>query len=134
MQLMQAADIGKCSDWQKLVVILMDEMYIREGLVYNKQTGELVGFVDLGDVNNHLLAFEKAVRGEEKLAPSLAKTMMVFMVKGLFTPLRYVFAQFPCAKLTGGLLFHPFWQAFYRLERMTFKVIQIVIYLNAMHQ
>lgn len=56
MQLMQAADIGKCSDWQKLVVILMDEMYIREGLVYKKQTGELVGFVDNGDVNNHLLA------------------------------------------------------------------------------
>ncbi len=62
-QLMQAANIGKCPDWQRLVVILMDEMYIREGLVYNKHTGEIVGFADLGDVNNHLVEFEKRVKG-----------------------------------------------------------------------
>ena len=46
-------------------------------------------FVDLGDVNNHLLGFEKAVKGEKELLPSPAKTMMVFMVRGLFTPLRF---------------------------------------------
>ena len=89
--------------------------------------GELVGFADLGDVSNHLLAFERAVKGDGKTAPALAKTMMVFMVRGLFSSLRYAYAQFPCERVTGGLLFHPFWEAVYRLERMTFKVFNIII-------
>ena len=28
-----------------------------QDLVYNKHTGELVGFVNLGDINSHLLKF-----------------------------------------------------------------------------
>ena len=51
---MQAADVGKFSEWQQLVVLLLDEMYIHEDLVYNKHFGKLTGFVDLGEVNNHL--------------------------------------------------------------------------------
>ena len=39
-QLIQA--IGH-QEWEKLVILLMDEMYIREDLVYNKHTGQLVG-------------------------------------------------------------------------------------------
>ena len=40
---------------QKIVILLVDEMYIKENIVYNKHTGRIVGFTDLGDVNNHLL-------------------------------------------------------------------------------
>ena len=29
-------------------------MYIREGVVFDKHTGEIVGFTDVGDINNHL--------------------------------------------------------------------------------
>lgn len=73
-QLMQAADVGaNCPEWHMLVILLLDEMYIRENLVYNKHTGEIVGFADLGDVNNHLLAFEKKVKGNENLMPPLQK-------------------------------------------------------------
>ena len=42
-------------EWQKMVVLLIDEMYIKEDMVYNKHTGRIIGFTDLGDVNNHLL-------------------------------------------------------------------------------
>ena len=58
----------------------------------------------------------------------VAKTMMVFMVQGLFTLLRFPYAQFPCTTVTGDLLFHPFWQAVFRLERMEFKV-HVCIYV-----
>ncbi len=34
--------------WQKLVILLLDEMYIREDQVYNKHSGELIGFTNLG--------------------------------------------------------------------------------------
>ena len=35
---------------------------------------------------------------------------------------RYAYAQFPCCKITGDLLYKPFWQAVFRLESMGFKV------------
>lgn len=41
--------------WQRNVAIAIDEMYIREGIVYNKHTGEILGFTDIGDITNHLL-------------------------------------------------------------------------------
>lgn len=118
--LMQANNMSSCPEHQKLVILLLDEMYIREDLVYDKHSGNLTGFTHLGGVTDHLLASEQAKDGHD--VRRLAKTMMVFMVKGLFTPLRFPYAQFPCSSLTGDLLFHPFWQAVFRLERMGFKV------------
>ena len=56
--LVHAAKVGSCPECEKYVILLIDEMHIREDLVYDKQTGELVGFANLGDVNQHLLAFE----------------------------------------------------------------------------
>ena len=90
LQLYRAASLESCEDWQKFVCLLLDEMYVRENLVYNKSTGRLVGFCDLGEVNNHLLAFERSLQdsGSVSRHPPLAKTIMVIMVRGLFTPLR----------------------------------------------
>lgn len=90
LQLLRAANLESCEEWQKLVCLLLDEMYVRENLVYHKSTGRLVGFSDLGEVNNHLLAFERSLQGNGggSQHPPLAKTIMVIMVRGLFTPLR----------------------------------------------
>ena len=77
----------------------------------------------IGNVNDHLLAFEKSVCDETyDNVDKLAKTMMVFMVRGLFTPLQFPYTQFPCKSVTGELLYQPFWEAVFRLERMEFKV------------
>ena len=122
--LMKSADITSCPEWHKLVILLLDEMYIKEDLVYNKHTGKMIGFVDLGEINNHLLEFEKSLEdgNAANSQGGLATSMLVIMVKGLFTPLRFAFAQFPCSSITGDLLFEPFWEAVFRLERMDFKV------------
>ncbi len=85
-QLFQAANLASCQESERL--LLLDEMYIREDLVYNKYTGRLIGFCNLGGVNNHLLSFERSLEKDGDPHPPLAKTMMVFMVRGLFTPLR----------------------------------------------
>lgn len=79
----------------------------------------------MGDVNSHLLAFEHSLSGNgEELEEEqvLAKTMMAMMVRGIFTTLRFPFAHFPCHKVTGELLFQPFWEAIGRLERIGLKV------------
>ena len=109
--LMQAANLASCQEWQRLVILLLDEMHIKEDLVYEKHSGRMIGFTNLGDINNHLLAFERAVEHNEDSEPVLAKSMMTFMVRGLFTPLWFAYVQYPCAEMTGDLLFQPFWQA-----------------------
>ena len=43
----------------KEIHLIIDEMKIKEGLVYNKQSGNVIGFTDLGDINNHFTRFEK---------------------------------------------------------------------------
>ena len=127
--LMKANNMSSCLEHQKLVILLLDEMYIREDLVYDKHSGNLTGFTHLGSVNNHLLASEH----DGQNVRWLAKTMMVFMVKGLFTPLRFPYAQFPCSSLTGDVLFHQFWQAVFRLEQIGFKVCKIHYIIHCEH-
>jgi hypothetical protein len=118
--------LTKCDQREKCVLLLLDEMYVKQELVYSKSTGELVGFVNLGDINMHLVAFESATSvpsdEEESTHEPLAKTVMSFMVKGLFSQLEFPYANFPCNNLTGELIYAPFWDAVHRLERLGFKV------------
>lgn len=86
-ELMEAASVGASPEWQRCVIIILDEMHIREELVYDKYSGELIGFADLGDINHHLLAFEQSVDLLHSTSESLASSMLVMMVRGLFTKL-----------------------------------------------
>ena len=125
-QLMIASKVATCEEWEKFVVVLIDEMYIREDLVYEKNTGTLIGFVNLGEINNHLLAFEHSLDQDSDLVTGcLAKTVVTFMVRGIFTSLKYPYAHFFSASITGDLMVQPFWETVYRLERMGLKVIII---------
>ena len=131
--LMQANDMPSCPNWKKLVVILIDEMYIREDLVYDKHSGKLIGFTSLGSVSDRLISSERDAEGDHNDQHRLAKTMMIFMVKGLFTCLRFPYVQFPCTSDSGDLLFHPFRQAVFRLERMEFKVCCMHLYIHCIY-
>ena len=62
-------------DSRKFVALLIDEMKIKEGLVYNKHTGEIVGFTSLGDINDNLLQLE-----QESEQPKVAKQLLTIMV------------------------------------------------------
>uniref|UniRef100_A0A1X7UE91 Uncharacterized protein n=1 Tax=Amphimedon queenslandica TaxID=400682 RepID=A0A1X7UE91_AMPQE len=55
-------------------------MYIKEGLIFDKHSGRLTGFADLGDINNHLMAFERIIEDGTSKTEQLARTVMVFMV------------------------------------------------------
>ena len=115
---------GSASDREKCVVMVMDEMYIKEDLVYNKHTGALVGFANLGDTNEHLVKFQQTIEASNSDdRQPLAKTMLVFMVRGLLSSLQYPYVQFACRSVTGEQLFDLFWEAVYRLERMGLRVL-----------
>ena len=101
-----AMQLTTCEEHEKLVVLLLDEMHVRENLVFNKHEGSLVGLVNLGEVNTHLLAFQNQLL-KRKPDEGLARTMMVFMVCRLFTNLQYLYFQL-VQTLTRDLLFDPF--------------------------
>ena len=85
-------------------------------LVFDKHT---VGIVNLGDINQHLRQFEQSLQSPTDVTTldTLAKSMLVIMVRGLFSRLNYPYAQFPCVNLSGDVLFDPRWEAVMRLER-----------------
>lgn len=113
-----------------LTPLISNNIYLyalsREDLVYDKHTGSLIGYTDLGEVNNHLLAFERSLDSSpDQLAP--AKSMLTFMVKGLFTNLQFPYVQFSSTKLTGDSLFQLFWEVVKRVERIGLKVHNIIL-------
>ena len=38
-QLVETANICKCQEWEKCIALILDEMHIKEDLVFNKHTG-----------------------------------------------------------------------------------------------
>lgn len=121
--LVHEATLLSCAERDKCVIMLLDEMHVRKEIVYDKYTGEMIGFCDLGEMNNNLLEFEQSLsESEVNPPPKVAKTMMVFMVRGLFTRLQFPYAQFACGDISGDLLYDPFWEAVGRLETCGFKV------------
>ena len=120
--LTKVARVAACPDREKCTILLLDEMHIREDLIFDKHTGDMIGFSNLGDINEHLLQFEKSVLEDEPIQPQLARSMMVFMVRGLFNSLQFPYVQFPCAELSGELLYDPFWEAVRRVENCGLKV------------
>ena len=97
-------------------------MYVH---VLNKLfSGALIGFADLGGVNTHLSAFEHMLESDRSCTKQpLAKSMLVLMVRGLFSGLQFPYAQFPCGSLKGDQMFHIFWKAVGRLEMYGFRVL-----------
>jgi len=106
----------------KYVILVMDEMHIKHDLVYDKHNGSLIGFVNLGNTNNQIMEFERALAAE-KTEQTLASTMLVFMVRGLVCKLNYPYAQFACNDVSGSQIFDPMWEAVSRLERLGFCVL-----------
>lgn len=43
------------------------KMYLKEDLVYNKYTGALVGFANLGGTNEHMLIFQHSVEDGKQM-------------------------------------------------------------------
>lgn len=122
--LLKAADVKSGPERDKCVLLLIDEMHIREDLVFDKHSGKMIGYTNLGEINNHLIDFEQSISNPVAV-PKFAKTMLVFMVRGLFNKLQFAYVQFPAIDLSGDLLYDPFWEAVGRIEKCGLKVLCI---------
>ena len=110
-QLVEEARISEDKD--RYIVLLWDEMKIKEDLVFDKHSCELIGFVNCGYINGHLDNFEHQCNSEENLSQtcSVASHMVLFTVRGLFTSLEFPYAQFPTNNASGDVLYPIVWEA-----------------------
>ena len=104
--------VSLCSFWFYTPIILM--CYI----------GSLMGFTNLGDINTHLQQYEQSLQAQSE--KPLANSMLVLMVRGLFSKLEFPYVQFPCIELSGEQIYDPLWEAVCRLERCGFHVLALV--------
>ena len=78
----------------------------------------------MGDINNHLMNFERSL-ADEPGETSIASSVLVIMVRGLLSKLNFLYAQFAVANLSGNLMVDPVWEAISRLERQGIRVLAL---------
>ena len=88
---------------ERFVAILFDEMKIQEDLVWDKHTGEPIGFVDLGDIDTNYAALQDVQQ--------LATHVLVFLIKSVANPLSFSLATFATTGATSYQIFPIFWKA-----------------------
>ena len=91
------------TDSEKYMVLLLDEMKVQENLVWDKHTGELIGYVDLGDPAINYGTFEKV--------DTIASHILVFMLRSIKNPFKFSLANFATTTATSSQLFSLFWKA-----------------------
>ena len=84
-QLVDEIESKALPSYRKFVGIVIDEMKVKEGIVYNKYNGEVIGFTNIGDVNNDLLRLE-----QEGSRSFVAKYLLVLMVRGTLFNLTFL--------------------------------------------
>lgn len=94
------------------VALLHDEMRIKDGLVYDRNTGQLTGYVELGDINQAL----------DPEAKAYATHVLVYMVQGLKEHLAEPVATYATRSLRGSDIYSTFWDVVSALEFHNFQV------------
>ena len=93
-------------------------------LVFDKNTCQLIGFTDLGEINNHLDNLDKQCSSNDT-SSSVATHMLMLMVRGLCSCLEYPYAQFATRSITADSLFSIVWESVQCLESSGFRVISL---------
>lgn len=111
--IVEARRIG-CFDAEHktFVGLLVDEIKIKADLIYHKHSGELIGFVKLDEFSNQLSRLNHSTSFNNELA----QCMLVVMVRGITTNLRYPLAAYATKTLTGGSLYTVLWECIEYLE------------------
>ncbi len=93
---------------QRYVAVVMDEMKIQSNLVFDKVSGDLVGFIDLGDPMTNF----SNLTDEDPIATHA----LAFLVRGLCTDLKHIIAYFFTGNVTSFQLMPLFWRTVAVLE------------------
>lgn len=126
-RLKEDMDYENCTPTQKKICLLIDEMKLKSRLVFSKTSGRLVGFVDLGSVNEEIEQLASSLEDDNTLPVcELAKHMLVIMVRTVSKPsFSFPVSQYPTNGLKGEKLFPIIWEAIEALELNALHVLSI---------
>ena len=118
--LMKEIRVDTMSDYEKFVFLIFDEMKIKESIVYDKHSSNVI--VGLNDVYDQLFQLEH--NDGDKSWP-IATHTLAGMVRGIFSDIMFPFAHFPTKDIAGDHLFSVMWEAIERIERLGLKVVAL---------
>ena len=107
-------------DHERNCSLLFDEMKIKPGLVLSRARGKLIGFAEIGDINDELLEFERKFSGKER---DLATHILAFMARGIFSHFNFPIAYFCSKGFNSDQLFPCVWEAIGVLESIRLKSV-----------
>ena len=105
------------SDNENFFVMLMDEMKIQENLVWDKHTGDLIGYVDFGDAELNYATLQKST--------NIATYVLVFLLRRVVNPFKFSLATFATTGATSSQMFPLLWKAISICELNSLKVLAV---------
>ena len=85
----------------------------------------LVGYSDLCEINNLLSDCKEQFNTSGRTPQPLEKLMLAFMVRGLFTSLKFLYIQYPAASVKGEHIFPLMRQVIKHLTMLGLRVMTI---------
>ena len=96
------------SGHHRYLTVAFDEMKIKESLVFNKNSNELVGYVDIGDPELNYGTFEDTNQ--------LATHAFTYYIRGISSDLKFSLAYFATNGMSSYQIMSTFWEAVGILE------------------
>ena len=112
------------TDSERYINLCFDEMKVKSGLVYNKSTGQFVGFTDMGDINQEVDLFQRSM-AEEMEEREIATHVVLFMARGICSRLHYSLGHFATNGFDSHQLFPIAWEAVKILEAIGLRVVSM---------
>ena len=109
---------------QRYHVLMADEMYISKNLVYKKNSGELIGYTNLNDVDKELRELDQYFNDPNKeLKKDIASKVLVFLVKGVATDVKEAVCSYPVTSFSPIQLHSWTWHLIGALKRRNILII-----------
>ena len=102
---------------EKFFVILMDQMKIQSNLVWDKDTGELIGYVDSGDTELNYATMEKT--------DNIATHILAFLIRSIGNTFKFSLANSAISGASASEMFPLLWKAISICELNSLKVLAV---------
>ena len=104
------------TDAERFVIVTFDEMKIQEDLVWDKHSGNLIGYVDLGNIETNYATLQNNEH--------IASHVLVFLIRSVVNPIKFTLENFATTGATSCQMFPLFWKAVSILEyKCNLKVV-----------
>ena len=108
----QESNCEELPECRKYVTLLFDEMKVKEDIVYDKVSGDIISFCNLETLNDVLLQAKRVTDAH----PPIVKHIMAIMICGLLFKFEFPLARFATDNIIADLLYPLIWEGFVSLK------------------